>query len=232
MDNSPLLVVPDILLAENVFLSIGRKEIITGATINTERGHITGLLGRNGAGKSTLLQSLFGTRRAQECDTFLNGVRIKKPYTMNGLVNYLPQQPFLPPTLTFKKIAAQFGISLNDILNEFPDLEQHISKKIGGLSGGTERLLALLLLLFADTRFTLLDEPFTHLMPLHIERLKQLLHRLKENKGIIITDHLYRHVLDISDKLFLMKDGRSIYIKDWDDLVLHGYVNELSGEYH
>lgn len=232
MDNSPLLVVPDILLAENVFLSIGGKEIITGATINTECGHITGLLGRNGAGKSTLLQSLFGTRRAQECDTFLNGVRIKQPYTINGLVNYLPQQPFLPPAMTFKKIVFQFGVPLHDILDEFPDMEQHTSQKISELSGGTGRLLTLLLLLFADTRFTLLDEPFTHLMPLHTLRLKQLLHRLKEKKGIIITDHLYRHVLDISDKLFLMKDGRSIYIKNWDDLVLHGYVNELSEEYH
>lgn len=231
MGNTPLLIVPDILLAENVFLSIGRKEIITGATINTERGHITGLLGRNGAGKSTLLQSLFGTRHPQDCDIFLNGVRIKKPCAINGLVNYLPQQPFLPPGLTFSKIAAQFGVRLNDILDEFPDLEQDTARKVGSLSGGTGRLLTLLLLLFADTRFTMLDEPFTHLMPLHIERLKQLLHRLKENKGIIITDHLYRHVLDISDKLFLMKDGRSIYIKNWDDLVLHGYANELSAEY-
>jgi ABC-type lipopolysaccharide export system ATPase subunit len=53
----------------------------------------------------------------------------------------------------------------------------------------------------------------------------------KEKKGIIITDHLYRHVLDISNKLYLMKEGKSIYIKDWDDVALHGYVNEFSEHY-
>lgn len=231
MDNTPLLVVPDILLAENVFLSIGNKEILKGATINTEAGHITGLLGRNGAGKSTLLRTMFGTLPAQECDVFLNNIKIKKPYTADRLVNYLPQQPFLPPSLTIKQVARQFNVPLEHILDPYPDIEQHIDKKIRHLSGGTERLLSVLILLFANTRFTLLDEPFTHIMPLHVERLKELLYRQKEKKGIIITDHLYRHVLDISDKLYLMKEGRSIYIKDWDDLVLHGYVNEVSEHY-
>ena len=230
MDNTPLLVVPDILVAENTFLSAGRKQILTGATLNAEKGHITGLLGRNGAGKTSLLQCIFGARAAQECDVFLNGVKIFRPFTANGLVNYLPQKPFLPPTLTLKKITQHYHTDADHIATLFPVIATHLNNRVNELSGGLERLFSLLLLLFAPTRFTLLDEPFTHLAPAHIEVLKQVLATQKQNKGIIITDHMYRHVLDLSDKLYLMKEGRSILIRDWDDLVLHGYVRGLSLE--
>src|ERR1019366_2778830 len=141
--------------------------ILKGVTIRAEKGSITGLLGRNGAGKSTMLQSMFGTRSAQECDVFLNGIKVKKPYAVNGLLNYLPQKPFLPSRLTLKKITTQFGINLNEILDSFPDIENDINKKISELSGGRERLFSVLILLLADPRFSLLDEPFSHIMPLH-----------------------------------------------------------------
>jgi ABC-type lipopolysaccharide export system ATPase subunit len=83
------------------------------------------------------------------------------------------------------------------------------------------------LVLLANTRYTLLDEPFSHIMPLHVDRLKQLIERQKAKKGILLTDHMYRHLLDVSDTLYLMKEGKSIYIKDRENLVLHGYLRQL-----
>lgn len=228
MDHTPLLLVPDAFVAENIFLRIGKKDIVKGATLSAEKGCITGLLGRNGSGKSSLLQAVFGTLPAQECDVILNGVKIKKPYAMSGLINYLPQKPFLPPAYTLKKIAEQYKINTDRINQHFPDLEQEFGNKVGQLSLGIERLFSVLVILLAESRFSLLDEPFTHIAPLHIEPLKLLLTEQKQKKGIIITDHLYKHVLDVSDKLYLIRDGQTIFIRERSDLVLHGYLKEYA----
>lgn len=228
MDNESNYLIPDSLVAENIFLSIGQKDILKGVTIRADRGKITGLLGRNGAGKTTMLQSIFGTRKADECDVFLNGVKIKKPYAFSGLVNYLPQKPFLPAQVTMTDVLHQFGIDANDIISVFPELEDDLSKKTGEISGGIERLFSVLIIIMADTRFSLLDEPFSHIMPFHVERLKTLLIKQKQKKGIIITDHMYRHLLSVSDLLYLMKEGKSVFIREREELVLHGYLNDFT----
>ena len=217
----------DTLLAENIFFSVAAKEILKGVTIRADKGIITGLLGRNGSGKSTMLQAMYGTLKVQECSVFTNGTLINASYAKAGLVNYLPQNSFLPVDLTLNFIVRQFAIDLAIVFAYFPDLKDDLNKKIGALSGGKERLWSVLLLLLAKTRFTLLDEPFTHIMPLHIDQLKLLLTEMKHKKGIIITDHNYRHLLDVSDRVYLMKDGKSIYIRDYSDLVLHGYLRHL-----
>ncbi len=219
--------VSDTLVAENIFLTIGMKDILKGVTIRASKNSITGLLGRNGAGKSTMLQSVFGARRAAECDVFVNGVKTRNPYTIQGLVNYLPQRPFLPGHLTAHKLAQHFSVSTQGMLTHFPGLEQELHKPVRDLSGGQLRLVSVLLILLAPTRFTLLDEPFSHIMPLHIEKLCELLIQQKQHKGIIITDHMYRPLLQVSDKLFLMREGKSIYMREREDLVLHGYINHL-----
>jgi ABC-type multidrug transport system ATPase subunit len=221
----PLYIKPDSLVAENVFLSVGKKDILKGVTIRADKGKITGLLGRNGSGKTTLLQCLFGTRRADECDVFVNGKKTGKPYLQHGLLNYLPQRSFLPPRVTIKHAAEQFGIKAGEMLEYFPDLETDMHKKAAELSGGRERLFSVLIILLADTRFSLLDEPFSHIMPLHVEALKKLIVKQKEKKGIVITDHMYRHLLDVSDQIYLMKDGQSMFIKDIGDLILHKYIH-------
>ena len=228
MENEPLYLIPDILLAENIFLTIGRKNILEGVTIRADKGKITGLLGRNGAGKTTMLQSIFGTGKAQECDVFLNGARIKKPYSFDCLMNYLPQKPFLPKNLTPKEIAGQFRIDPHSVLLHFGEFEPYLNKKIAGLPGGLEWLYSVLMILLADTRFSLLDEPFTHIMPLHIDQLKTLIAKQKEKKGIVITDHMYRPLLNICDQLYLMKEGKSLLINDRDDLLLHGYMSSIT----
>lgn len=227
MDSSSPAITKDVLVAENIFLSIGEKDILNGATIRSEVGHITGLLGRNGAGKSTMLKAIQGTGKADECDVFVNGRKINSAYCINSLLNYLPQKPFLLPGIRVKSMLSHFGVSFRDIAVYFPELEDDLDKKISELSGGTERLWSVLTLLFAPTRFTLLDEPFSHIMPLHLEGLLAVMQSQKVRKGIIITDHLYKTLLDTADSLYLMKDGKSIFIKNRSDLVLHGYMGSM-----
>lgn len=228
MDNAAYITSPDMLTAENIFLQRGRQEILKGATIKAARGTVTGLLGRNGSGKSCMLRAIFGTMSATDCDVFVNGIKTHLPYTAPQLLNYLPQRSLLPPSLTVEKVFRDYCIDPETVITRFPELRKELKHKIRDLSGGTERLVSVLLLLLADTRFTLLDEPFTQLMSLHIERLQQLIAERKHHKGIIITDHRYKELLSISDTLYLMKDGQTTYIRNKEDLVLHGYVSSSS----
>jgi len=224
MANSTYVVASDILTAEHVCLAIGGRELLADATIRMARGCITALLGRNGAGKSLLLQCIFGTCSASECDVHVNGVRFKNAYAVPGLVNYLPQRPFLPAGLLVKVAIKQYGVNASALVREYPELGAYMNMRIRELSPGHERLLSVLVVLYANTRFSMLDEPFSGLAPLFVERLLASLQRQQHKKGIIVTDHRYEPVLAVSDTVYLMKEGRSIYIRDTEDLVLHGYM--------
>lgn len=214
----------DQLTAENIFFEADGRQIVAGGAISARKGAITGLLGRNGSGKSTMLQCIFGTRAATECDVFVNGIKVRQPHTHTGLLSYLPQRPFLPPTLTVSSALRHFGIDRDVVVKHFPALEAEIHRHMHELSGGTERLLSTLLILLSQRRFTFLDEPFSHIMPLHVDTLKQLILQQRQQKGIIITDHMYKHLLPICDTIYLMKEGKTILIRDPADLVLHGYL--------
>ncbi len=83
------------------------------------------------------------------------------------------------------------------------------------------------IILKSDAKVVLLDEPFSHLAPLYIQKLKELLEIEKQKKIIIITDHLYKDILDISNDIYLLKDGWSRFIKSHEELIHHKYINSL-----
>ena len=83
------------------------------------------------------------------------------------------------------------------------------------------------IILKSNAKITMLDEPFSHLAPLYIKKIKALIEIEKRNKIIIITDHLYRDILDVSDDIYLLKDGWSRMIKSHDELIHHKYINSL-----
>jgi ABC-type lipopolysaccharide export system ATPase subunit len=70
----------------------------------------------------------------------------------------------------------------------------------------------------------MLDEPFTYLSPLHIEQVKELLLQEKNNKGFLITDHMFRHITDITDRLYILKDGKTHLTKNIEDIETLGYA--------
>ena len=215
------------LLAENIFVSIKNREILKGVSISASKGNITALLGRNGAGKSTMLRSVFGTQACDDSTIFIDGKLTRQAYSMQGAINFAPQHNFLPGNMKVKKILALFQVKNDDLFATFPELEVDRDKKLEELSGGTVRLWTMLTMIYAKTSYTLLDEPFTHIMPMHVEKLKEVLVKEKKNKGFIISDHLYTHLLDISDQVYFMKEGSSFLLKDKSELVLHGYIKQL-----
>ena len=98
--------------------------------------------------------------------------------------------------------------------------------KIRNLSGGESRYLEVKLLLNHDANFVLLDEPFNGISPLHVELIKKMILYQSLKKGIILTDHDYRNVLDVANKYYLLFDGGLKTIKTKQDLINWGYVPE------
>ena len=72
----------------------------------------------------------------------------------------------------------------------------------------------------------MLDEPFSQVMPKHVNPIKSLINNEKNNKGIIITDHLYEHIIDICDDIYVIANGKTYLTKDRSDLIQLGYINE------
>lgn len=213
-----------VITAENIAITFGERQVLSGVSLRAERGKITGLLGRNGCGKSTLLEIVFGTQSAPDSIIQLDGKTKRQLYTLKGVVNYTPQFCFFPREQKITRALKEFEVRLEKIFGDFPTLEQDYHKRFGELSGGAERLWAVLILLYAPSQFTLLDEPFTHIMPLHVAKLKEVLAREKQHKGIVITNHMYQHVLEIADSLCLIKESKSLVINSKDDLAFHGYI--------
>lgn len=89
-----------------------------------------------------------------------------------------------------------------------PELRAQLHHRPGALSGGTARLLQTLLLLHADTAFSLFDEPFSGIMPVHIETLADEMQRARQRKGLLITDHCYAEALPLCNVVYLLYQGR------------------------
>jgi ABC-type multidrug transport system ATPase subunit len=195
------------LTADSIQLTFGHRSILTNIHLHCRTGAITGLLGRNGAGKSCLLQILYGTLPATNRSVKFDNQPVSKPYQHPYLVRFLPQFNFIPKTLSLQRILDDFQLASTDFEKQFPEFGNAHRHPIGQLSGGERRLIELYVAICSSSQFALLDEPFTHLMPLQIEKVKDLLLEYRSKKAFLITDHLYRDVLSVSDELYFLSGG-------------------------
>jgi ABC-type multidrug transport system ATPase subunit len=196
------------LEADGIRLSFGTRAVLTNVYLRVQTGQIVGLLGRNGSGKSSLLQTVFGARVVPDASVRVNGRRVVPAYQTPGLLNYLPQAPLLLPHLTLRQSARLLRVDPDQATANFPELRAQLGRLPGELSGGTARLLQVLLLLHADTAFSLFDEPFTGIMPVHLETLEAEMQQAKPRKGLLISDHRYAEVLALCDVVYLLHQGR------------------------
>ena len=98
---------------------------------------------------------------------------------------------------------------------------------VGKLSLGQQQRVAFIRCLCQPFDFILLDEPFSQIAPLHVATLQTLIRQEKATKGILLTDHMYRHVTGIADRLYVMADGQAYPCENDEDLVRRGYLNHL-----
>lgn len=218
---------PDAHLLEidSVELWFGERNVLSGVYLAVERGCVTAVLGRNGCGKSCLMKILFGSLRADFKSMRIDGVWHERFSPEEVL--YMPQQGFIPGSLTVERVLRDFGLAWDELIVWFPIFEKLRNAKLGEMSGGEGRILECYIVLRSPSQFVMLDEPFSQVAPLHIARLKELIRHEKQSKGILLTDHMYRHVTDIADRLYIMADGQACLSQSDEDMIRYGYVKYL-----
>jgi lipopolysaccharide export system ATP-binding protein len=215
----------NLLEVDSVRKEFGTNQVLTDISLKCQPGDIIGLLGRNGSGKSTLLKIIFGTLYTDYKFIRINDSILNQPFKTKNTIAYLNQDNFLPRNLTVKQVVEIYS----DDLEQKGFLEDEVfskvlQTKIRNLSGGESRYLEVKLLLNLDTLFVLLDEPFNGISPLHVELIKKMIIDKSLKKGILLTDHDYRNVLDVANKYYLLFDGGLKSVKTKQNLIDWGYV--------
>src|SRR5215207_7268149 len=212
----------DALAASHLQKSYGRRRVVDNVSVSVEQGEVVGLLGANGAGKTTTFYMMVGLERAEQGNIFLNGQDVTKlPMYLRARLGlgYLPQEPSI-----FRRLSAEQNIlavlesmrmsrserweRLDELLDEFG--VDHVRRTRGdALSGGERRRVEIARCLATNPQFILLDEPFAGIDPLAIDDIREIILYLKGNGiGILITDHNVRETLGITDRAYIMADGK------------------------
>lgn len=210
------------LSAHNLQKTYGRRRVVDDVSIGVSQGEVVGLLGANGAGKTTTFYMMVGLERTEHGNIFLNGqdVTVLPMYLRARLgLGYLPQEPSI-----FRKLTAEQNIlavlettklsrserfaRLDELLEEFG--VEHVRKIRGdALSGGERRRVEIARCLATEPQYILLDEPFAGIDPLAIDDIREIILYLKQQGiGILITDHNVRETLGITDRAYIMSEGR------------------------
>ncbi|HRH69814.1 MAG TPA: LPS export ABC transporter ATP-binding protein [Flavobacteriales bacterium] len=210
------------LRAVDIFKRYKRRTVVNGVSVQVEQGEIVGLLGPNGAGKTTSFYMIVGLVKPNEGKIFLDEEEITDlamyKRAQKG-IGYLPQEASVFRKLTVEdnikailevsgKTKAEQASKLEELLNEFG--LQHVRKNMGDvLSGGERRRTEIARALATDPRFILLDEPFAGVDPIAVEDIQSIVAKLKDkNIGILITDHNVQETLSITDRAYLLFEGK------------------------
>ena len=211
-----------ILRAENIVKYYNRRAVVDGISLEVRQGEIVGLLGPNGAGKTTSFYIIVGLVKSYKGDIFIDQNKITSlpMYKRAQLgVGYLAQeasvfrkmtvQDNLLSVLEMTKMSKREQTKKADQLIEEFGLE-NVRNNIGDLlSGGERRRTEIARALATNPKFILLDEPFAGVDPIAVEDIQQIVSRLKEkNIGILITDHNVHETLSITDRSYLLFEGK------------------------
>ncbi|KQO30099.1 ABC transporter [Flavobacterium sp. Leaf82] len=217
-----------ILEVDGIQKKYGERVILSDVYLKCETSQIIGLLGRNGSGKSTLLKIIFGIISAPNKCIRINSVSKNNESSLLSEVSYLSQEQFIPNHLTVKK-AVTLSVDKQKItfFNKDEFIQSILDKRISHLSSGELRYLEIKIVLSNPSKFVLLDEPYNGLSPLMVDQVNEMILKNSAEKGIIITDHNYKNVINISSKIILIKDGKTHYVKHNAELVEKGYLVDL-----
>lgn len=210
------------LRADNIFKRYKRRAVVNGVSVEVKQGEIVGLLGPNGAGKTTSFYIIVGLVKPNEGHVYLDDEEITDLAMYKRAhkgIGYLPQEASVFRKLTVednikailemtKKTPAEQSAKLESLLDEFG--LQHVRKNMGDvLSGGERRRTEIARALATEPRFILLDEPFAGVDPIAVEDIQSIVSKLKEkNIGILITDHNVQETLSITDRAYLLFEGK------------------------
>ena len=218
----------DKLRTDHLYKKYGKRTVVNDVSIHLEQGEIVGLLGPNGAGKTTTFYMTTGLVTANSGKIFLNDLDITNMPKMG--IGYLPQEASV-----FRKMSVEDNIlsvlEMTNFTKEYQQekLEQlikefnlgHVRKNLGDrLSGGERRRTEIARCLAIEPKFVMLDEPFAGVDPIAVQEIQDVVWRLKDkNIGILITDHNVDETLMITDRAYLLFEGKILF---------HGTPEELA----
>ncbi|NJN41774.1 MAG: LPS export ABC transporter ATP-binding protein [Flammeovirgaceae bacterium] len=230
-----------ILRADNLIKKYKKRIVVNNVSVEVRQGEIVGLLGPNGAGKTTSFYMIVGLIKPNSGEIYLDSENITNlpMYKRAQLgIGYLAQEASVFRKLTVEEnILAPLemrGFSkserknrLEQLLEEF-SLE-HVRKSLGiVLSGGERRRTEIARALAVDPKFVLLDEPFAGVDPIAVEEIQSIVSRLKQKKiGILITDHNVDETLSITDRAYLMVEGKLFKSGSAEDLANDPMVRKV-----
>ncbi|HEX8549397.1 MAG TPA: LPS export ABC transporter ATP-binding protein [Cytophagaceae bacterium] len=224
-----------LLRAEHLIKTYKARTVVNNVSVEVKQGEIVGLLGPNGAGKTTTFYMIVGLIKPNEGKIFLDDKDITKlPMYQRAKigVGYLAQEASVFRKLTVEEnvlsVLQMTNLSkvrqkekVDELLEEFS--LTHVRKNIGMvLSGGERRRTEIARALAVDPKFVLLDEPFAGVDPIAVEEIQGIVAKLKnKNIGILITDHNVNETLSITDRAYLLFEGK---------ILKSGSAEELAGD--
>ena len=211
-----------ILRGDNLIKEYGPKKVVKGVSLEVKKGEIVGLLGPNGAGKTTTFYMIVGLVKPTSGEITLDA----KDITQDAMdkraqkgVGYLAQEASIFRKLSVEdnilsvlqltnKSASEQKNRLEELLDEFS--LQHVRRNRGDLlSGGERRRTEIARCLATDPDFILLDEPFAGVDPIAVEDIQKIIRSLvKKDIGVLITDHNVQQTLAITNKTYIMFEGK------------------------
>ena len=229
------------LSAENLVKSYGPRRVVDGVDIRVEPGEAVGLLGPNGAGKTTTFYSIVGFVRPDAGRIGLDGddiTRLPMYRRAQQGIGYLPQETSIFRRMTVEQniraVLEPLGLSarerderLASVLEEL-DLGGRAKQRADRLSGGETRRVEIARALAIKPRYMLLDEPFVGIDPRTVEDLQRIIAGLRDRGlGVLVTDHNVRETLQITDRAYIMVDGRILTAGDARHLIADEQVRRL-----
>jgi len=200
----------------------GKRRVVDNVSIDVHQGEIVGLLGPNGAGKTTTFYMIVGMVRASDGRIYLDDTDISKlpMYKRARMgIGYLPQEASIFRKLTVAEnvlavlesqhlSARQRKARMQELLEELR--VTHLEKSYGyTLSGGERRRVEIARTLANNPDFILLDEPFAGIDPIAVEDIQSIVHDLRDKGyGVLITDHNVRETLRITDRAYIINEGK------------------------
>lgn len=210
------------LEAKGLVKSYKGRKVVNNLSLSVEKGEVVGLLGPNGAGKTTTFYMAVGLIRPDKGSVYLNEKNITElPMYMRARmgISYLPQEPSVFRKLTVREniMSILETIDLKDkerkerlesLLSEL-NISHLADNKAYTLSGGERRRVEITRALVTSPSFMLLDEPFAGIDPIAVTEIQNIVAKLKKkNIGILITDHSVQETLAITDRAYIINEGK------------------------
>ncbi len=221
--------------------SYSKRTVVDHVSIHVSDGEVVGLLGPNGAGKTTTFNMVVGLIRPQEGkvtidDEDITGLPMYKRARKG--ISYLSQEPSIFRKLTVEEnlmaVLETLDLSpderkerLSQLLEEF-GITQLAKQKAYSLSGGEKRRTEIARSLVTSPKFLLLDEPFSGIDPLAVIDIQEVISQLRElGLGVLVTDHSVRETLEITDRAYLIADGKILMSGTAEELLASERAREL-----